>query len=69
MPQWVQEKRHLLSLSAKQLKVIDVVKSPTFSIVNEYISEIKSEKYIISTSIVWTDRQVRQYDIGCGVLF
>lgn len=38
-------KTTLIKLICEQLKVIDVVKSPTFSIVNEYISEINGKVY------------------------
>mgnify|MGYP001195115043 FL=1 len=38
-------KTTLVKLLCKHLKVIDVVKSPTFSIVNEYISESNQTVY------------------------
>ena len=38
-------KTTLIKSICEQLKVIDVVKSPTFSIVNEYISEINGKVY------------------------
>lgn len=38
-------KTTLIKSICKELKVIDVVKSPTFSIVNEYISEINGKVY------------------------
>ena len=38
-------KTTLIKSICKMLNVIDVVKSPTFSIVNEYISEINGKVY------------------------
>ena len=38
-------KTTLIKSICEQLKVVDVVKSPTFSIVNEYISEINGKVY------------------------
>ena len=60
-------KTTLIKSICKQLNVIDVVKSPTFSIVNEYISEINGKVYHFD--FYRLEDKSEAYDIGVESYF
>ena len=60
-------KTTLIKSICEQLKVIDVVKSPTFSIVNEYISEINGKVYHFDFYRLEDKREA--FDIGIEFYF
>ena len=60
-------KTTLIKSICKELKVIDVVKSPTFSIVNEYISEINGKIYHFD--FYRLEDKSEAYDIGVESYF
>ena len=60
-------KTTLVKLLCKHLKVIDVVKSPTFSIVNEYISESNQTVYHFDFYRLENKREA--FDIGVESYF
>ena len=60
-------KTTLIKSICEQLKVIDVVKSPTFSIVNEYISEINGKVYHFDFYRLEDKREA--FDIGIQFYF
>ncbi len=60
-------KTTLIKSICEQLKVIDVVKSPTFSIVNEYISEINGKVYHFDFYRLEDKREA--FDIGVESYF
>ena len=60
-------KTTLIKSICKQLCVIDVVKSPTFSIVNEYISEINGKVYHFD--FYRLEDKLEAYDIGIESYF
>ena len=60
-------KTTLIKSICEQLKVLDVVKSPTFSIVNEYISEINGKVYHFDFYRLEDKREA--FDIGIEFYF
>ena len=60
-------KTTLIKLLCKHLKVIDVVKSPTFSIVNEYISE--SNQTVYHFDFYRLNNRQEAIDIGLDAYF
>ena len=60
-------KTTLIKSICEQLKVVDVVKSPTFSIVNEYISEINGKVYHFDFYRLEDKREA--FDIGIQFYF
>ena len=60
-------KTTLIKSICEQLKVVDVVKSPTFSIVNEYISEINGKVYHFDFYRLEDKREA--FDIGIEFYF
>ena len=60
-------KTTLIKSICEQLKVVDVVKSPTFSIVNEYISEINGKVYHFDFYRLKDKREA--FDIGIEFYF
>ena len=60
-------KTTLIKSICEQLKVLDVVKSPTFSIVNEYISEINGKVYHFDFYRLKDKREA--FDIGIEFYF
>ena len=60
-------KTTLIKSICEHLKVIDVVKSPTFSIVNEYISEINGKVYHFDFYRLEDKREA--FDIGIEFYF
>ena len=60
-------KTTLIKSICKMLNVIDVVKSPTFSIVNEYISEINGKVYHFDFYRIVDEQEV--IDIGVQSYF
>tara|TARA_Y100000991_G_C21970507_1_gene349194 strand:- start:302 stop:712 length:411 start_codon:yes stop_codon:yes gene_type:complete len=60
-------KTTLIKSICKMLNVIDVVKSPTFSIVNEYISEINGKVYHFDFYRIIDEQEV--IDIGVQSYF
>ena len=60
-------KTTLIKSICEQLKVVDVVKSPTFSIVNEYISEINGKVYHFDFYRLKDEREA--FDIGIEFYF
>ena len=60
-------KTTLIKSICEQLKVVDVVKSPTFSIVNEYISEINGKVYHFD--FYRLDDKREAFDIGIEFYF
>tara|TARA_B100000925_G_C21734323_1_gene356499 strand:+ start:101 stop:517 length:417 start_codon:yes stop_codon:yes gene_type:complete len=60
-------KTTLIKSICEHLKVIDVVKSPTFSIVNEYISEINGKVYHFDFYRLEDKREA--FDIGVESYF
>ena len=60
-------KTTLIKSICEQLKVVDVVKSPTFSIVNEYISEINGTVYHFDFYRLEDKREA--FDIGIHFYF
>ena len=60
-------KTTLIKSICEQLKVLDVVKSPTFSIVNEYISEINGKVYHFDFYRLEDKREA--FDIGVESYF
>lgn len=60
-------KTTLIKSICEQLNVIDVVKSPTFSIVNEYISEINGKVYHFD--FYRLEDKSEAYDIGVESYF
>jgi len=60
-------KTTLIKSICEQLKVLDVVKSPTFSIVNEYISEINGKVYHFDFYRLEDKREA--FDIGIQFYF
>ena len=60
-------KTTLIKSICEQLKVVDVVKSPTFSIVNEYISEINGKVYHFDFYRLEDKREA--FDIGVESYF
>ena len=60
-------KTTLIKSICEQLKVTDVVKSPTFSIVNEYISEINGKVYHFDFYRIIDEQEV--IDIGVQSYF
>lgn len=60
-------KTTLIKSICKMLNVIDVVKSPTFSIVNEYISEINGKVYHFDFYRLEDKREA--FDIGIEFYF
>ena len=60
-------KTTLIKSICEQLNVVDVVKSPTFSIVNEYISEINGKVYHFDFYRLEDKREA--FDIGIEFYF
>ena len=60
-------KTTLIKSICEKLKVLDVVKSPTFSIVNEYISEINGKVYHFD--FYRLDDKREAFDIGIEFYF
>ena len=60
-------KTTLIKSICEQLNVVDVVKSPTFSIVNEYISEINGKVYHFDFYRLEDKREA--FDIGIQFYF